>query len=305
MHIRIGTRKSPLAIFQAETIADFIKQKDNSAIVTLVGIDSQGDVDQASSLGQIGGQGVFVNAIRKALINKEIDLAVHSAKDMPPVDLDELVVGAYPTRADVRDVLVGKKLSQLDNTSIVRTGSARRKLQIIKLVKGITFEDLRGNIATRLNKIPENGSVIVAKAALDRLKLTVDSLEILDIDTMLPQIGQGAIAVEVLKNNEELKALLDKIDDKNVRAELTVEREFLKTLGSGCSSPVGGLARFKAGSESGSTSASLTFTGMIGNLEKEELIKQTFETNLSEDLTEFGRNCGTIMLAKASEVGIL
>ncbi len=299
MNIKIGTRKSPLALYQAQFVADLLENLDSSIRCELVGIDSTGDIDQSSSLFKIGGQGIFVTAIREAVVDKRVDIAVHSAKDIPSGNVEQLVIAAYPIRADVRDVLVGKSISDLENGDVVRTGSARRVLQLSHLKDGLCFEELRGNIQTRLNKIPNNGSIVVAKAALDRLGINLENCEILSTDIMLPQIGQGAIAVEVSSDNSEIIEVVSQINNVEVSEAMEVERAFLNAIGSDCTWPVGGLVKYNQGQDS------LSFEVMLGNAQTKKFIKKVFEISGSKNLTVFGADCAKELIQQAKSFSIL
>jgi hydroxymethylbilane synthase len=189
-------------------------------------------------------------------------LAVHSAKDLPSSTGPGLTLAAVPARADPRDVLVGGSLASLVPGALIATGSVRRRAQLAWLRPDLTFTGLRGNIATRLTRIPPGGAVVVAAAALARLGLSGQASEILATELMLPQVGQGAIAVECRADDGATRSLLDAIDDPPLRAAVTAERAYLARLGGGCDLPVGAYARPDPGTQDG-----LLVEGMMASLD--------------------------------------
>ena len=212
--------------------------------VELVVVETGGDQRLDVPVWELGGQGVFVKEIEAALLDGRADVAVHSAKDLPSLSPPGLVIGAAPRRGDPRDALVGARLADLSPGATVATGSVRRRAQLAWLRPDLTFVGLRGNIATRLSKCPEGGAVVVAAAALQRLGLPdagVD-VDILPPSVLLPQVGQGVIAVECRIDDQSATALIEVIDDTETHRALTAERAFLAHLGGGCDLPVGAYA---------------------------------------------------------------
>ena len=246
--LRIATRGSPLALRQAGLVAEALASAASSAatprIATeLVVVETAGDLHRDRPIGAIGGQGAFVKEVEQALIDGRADLAVHSAKDLPSsFGSGELAIVAVPTRADPRDALVGRALADLDPGAHVATGAPRRRAQLAWVRPDLRFEELRGNLATRLGKVPEAGAVVMAYAALERLGLTGLVAEILPISTMLPQVGQGALAVQCRVRDEVATEAARLIDDAASHRCLDAERAFLGELGGGCELPVGALA---------------------------------------------------------------
>jgi hydroxymethylbilane synthase len=232
--LRLATRGSPLARWQAEHVAGLL-----GGDAELVIVDTAGDRRQDRPLWEIGGQGVFVKEVQAAVLDGRADAAVHSAKDLPSLSPDGLTIAAVPARADPRDVLVGTCLADLAPGAPVATGSVRRRAQLAWLRPDLTFPGLRGNIATRLSRIPAGGAVVMAAAALDRLGLTPEVVDVLDPDVMLPQVGQGAIAVEAGTGDQATRARLAAVDDPAAHAALLAERAFLARLGGGCDLPAG------------------------------------------------------------------
>jgi hydroxymethylbilane synthase len=234
--VRIATRGSALARWQAEHVASLLGD------AALVIVETIGDRDKATSLSQLGGTGIFTKEVQAALLDGRADVAVHSAKDLPSnpaLATPGLVIGAVPARADVRDALVGSALAELPPGGVVATGSARRRALLADLRPDLTFDDLRGNIDTRLARASASTAVVVAHAALVRLGLTERAAEVLDPAVMVPQVGQGALALEVRAGEESIVATLE---DADSRRAVDAERTWLATIGGGCDLPVGAHA---------------------------------------------------------------
>lgn len=234
MSVRIATRPSPLAKIQANKVGHLL-----GVDFQLVEVSTSGDVDQSSPISKIAGNGVFVKEIQRAVLENKADLAVHSAKDLPSCDTTGLVIGAFPEREDPRDVLVGSTLDQLGFGAELATGSQRRRAQIAKLRPDLVFVDIRGNIATRIEKAV---CVVVAACALKRLEMTERICEYFELDRMVPQVGQGALAVECRQDDFQSLALLSSIDNAQVRRCVESERAFLGYFGGGCDLPIGAYA---------------------------------------------------------------
>jgi hydroxymethylbilane synthase len=228
----------------AEALASAASSAATPRIATeLVVVETVGDLHRDRPIGAIGGQGAFVKEVEQALIDGRADLAVHSAKDLPSsCGSGELAIVAVPTRADPRDALVGRALADLGPGAHVATGAPRRRAQLAWVRPDLRFEELRGNLATRLGKVPEAGAVVMAYAALERLGLTGLAAEVLPTSTMLPQVGQGALAVQCRVRDEVATEAARLIDDAASHRCLDAERAFLGELGGGCELPVGALA---------------------------------------------------------------
>ena len=238
-HLRIATRGSRLARWQAERVGARL-----GGDVEYVLVETTGDVDQTSELHAIGGQGVFVKEVQQAVLDGRADIAVHSAKDLPALTPRGLVIAAIPERADVRDALVGSTFASLPTGARVGTGSVRRRAQLAHLRPDLSFGSWRGNIETRLRKRDEHGfdAVVVAYAALVRLDLAAQATDVLDPDVMLPQVAQGALAVECRADDRATVTRLQRIDDAVASRGVRAERAFLAELGGGCDLPCGALA---------------------------------------------------------------
>lgn len=241
--IRVGTRGSLLATTQAQTIADALTAAGHPA--ELVIIKTEGDAS-ARPVAEIG-VGVFTTAIRVALRNNEVDVAVHSYKDLPTAPEDDLTIAAVPTRVDPRDALVsrdGLVLGELPPGSVVGTSAPRRAAQLRALGLGLEIRPLRGNLDSRLGKVAsgELDAVVVARAGLVRIGRTEVVTEALDPVVMLPAPAQGALAVECRSDDAELVRVLAELDDPSTRAAIEAERSVLAALEAGCTAPVGAIA---------------------------------------------------------------
>ena len=236
--IRIATRGSAQARAQAESVGDAIAAANPGIGVEYVLVETQGDTNQSTPLHQMGGQGIFVKEVQRAVLDGRADIAVHSAKDLPSAQADGLVIAAFTERRSPNDVLVGRPLAGLAPGATVATGSVRRRAQLRRVRPDLTFVELRGNIQTRLSKIPENGSIVMARAALEILGMTDVIAEELDLDTAVPMVGQGCVAVEVREGDEATSAAVSSVDHLPTRRAVEAERAFLAELGAGCSAPV-------------------------------------------------------------------
>jgi hydroxymethylbilane synthase len=285
--IRLGARRSALARAQANEVAAALATDGIDS--SFVGVTTAGDIDQRH-LTEIGGTGVFVSAVRDALRRGEIDVAVHSLKDLPTAPADDLEIIAVPAREDTRDVLVGRRLDDLANGDRVGTGAPRRAMQILEWAAGrglrLDVVPIRGNVDTRIERVREGqvDAVILAAAGLRRLGVLGESeamirevvvkqlpAQILDHQVMLPAPGQGALALEIHRSlSIEIRHHLSALDNSVARAESLVERGFLAVLEAGCTAPVGAHA---AVTGVRGTSLDLTLTAVIG---------RTLLSNLSE-----------------------
>jgi hydroxymethylbilane synthase len=250
--IRLGTRASLLAKTQAEIVAQGIRTRLDRE-VSVVEIISEGD-RRPGPLVDMGGTGVFVGALREALLTDEVDVIVHSLKDLPTAPHDSIALAAVPRREDPRDALIarsGATLGELPVGSRVGTGSPRRAAQLEALGLGVTVTDIRGNVDTRIAKVHagEYDAVILARAGLARLGRLAEITEVLDPFQMLPAPGQGALAIECRRGDHELRAALATLEDAPSRVSVDAERALLAGLEAGCSAPVGALAEVVEGDD--------------------------------------------------------
>jgi hydroxymethylbilane synthase len=231
--VRIGSRGSRLALTQAGLVADRLRRP--RVEIALVPITTAGDRDRTKPFGEIGSRGVFVKELEEALLAGRIDVAVHSAKDMTSTDADGLVVGAYLEREDPRDALCGA--GALRPGMRIGTASVRRRAQLLALEPELSIEPLRGNIDTRLRKRGERGldAVVLAACGLDRLGLDGEIDRRFDADELLPEAGQGALAVQVRTGEE---AMVSAVDHAETRLRVELERRCVAVVGAGCLAPV-------------------------------------------------------------------
>jgi hydroxymethylbilane synthase len=213
--------------------------------IDVVVVETDADRRQDVPIWEMGGKGVFAKEVQAAVLEGAADLAVHSAKDLTAVTHPDLELVAVPERADARDVLVGATLDGLPPGATVATGSVRRRAQLAWLRPDLTFTGLRGNIGTRLTRIPSGGAVVVAAAAIERLGIDLSEVEhdVLSTTVMLPQVAQGALAVECRRDDEATRSLLAPIEHEPSRRAIDAERAFLAELGGDCDLPAGAHAQ--------------------------------------------------------------
>ncbi len=233
MLVRVGSRGSRLALTQAEQAASLLRRP--GVEIAFVPITTAGDRDRTKPFGEIGSRGVFVKELEEALLAGRIDVAVHSAKDMTAEDPEGLVVGAYPDRDDARDALIGA--GAVSPGMRIGTASARRRAQLLAAEPTLSVEPLRGNVDTRLRKLRERGldAIVLAACGLDRLGLTGEIGARLDPAQMLPEAGQGALALQVRAGEAELVAVADHAE---TRRRVEAERACVAEIGAGCLAPV-------------------------------------------------------------------
>jgi hydroxymethylbilane synthase len=248
VHVRAATRGSALARWQTDHVAELLvhagAERGLTVTVEPVVVETTADARLDIPIWEMGGKGVFVKEVQAAVLGGRADLAVHSAKDLPARTPDELVLGAVPERADPRDVLIGARLDDLAPGALVATGSVRRRAQLAWRRPDLTFTGLRGNIATRLDKADGVDAIVMAAAAIERLGIDTGPrvVEVLEPSVMLPQVGQGALAIECRADDDALRGLLGTIEHGDSRAALDVERAYLDELGGDCDLPAGAYA---------------------------------------------------------------
>ncbi|WP_406862396.1 hydroxymethylbilane synthase [Streptomyces sp. HUAS MG47] len=314
--LRLGTRRSKLAMAQSGHVADAVRQLTGRP-VELVEITTYGDVSR-EHLAQIGGTGVFVAALRDALLAGEVDFAVHSLKDLPTTQHPDLALAAIPKREDPRDVLIardGLTLETLPDGARVGTGSPRRMAQLNAFARshGLRIETvpIRGNIDTRVGYVHkgELDAVVLAAAGLNRIGGTEEltgslSLDFLSFDTVLPAPGQGALAIECVASATELVATLGALDDPHTRAAVTAERSLLAALEAGCSAPVGALADLLAeDSGRGQMFTEMRLRGVVGTTDGSTLVQLSTTGPVPTSIdaaTALGRELAHEMLAKGA-----
>jgi hydroxymethylbilane synthase len=241
--LRLATRGSPLALRQAAMVGAALSAAHPGLVTEPVVVRTSGDRQPDVSLDRIGGQGVFTKEVQAAVADGRADVAVHSAKDLPPETPAGLTLAAVPERGDVRDALVGLPLEELPAGAVVATGSPRRRAQLANLRPDLTFADLRGNMDRRLRQA-ESGSVaavVAAMVALDRLGWSDRAAAVLPVSLMLPQVGQGALALECREDDRATTSMLAAVDHGPSRRAVAAERAFLSSIGGSCALPVGAL----------------------------------------------------------------
>lgn len=293
MILRIGTRRSALATTQTGHVADALRAAGHD--VEIVEITTEGDVTSAP-LSLLGGTGVFASALRHALRDGRVDVAVHSLKDLPTAPEQGLTIAAIPPRVDPRDSLVardGLTLGELPEGSVVGTGSPRRRAQLAALGLGLEFRDIRGNVGRRLDMVGrEVDAVVLAAAGLTRLGMTDVVTEHLDPIQMLPAPGQGALAVECREDDEATIAALAPLDDPDTRAAVAAERALLARLEAGCAAPVGALAEVVDDVDG----AVISMRAVVASLDGEHDLRRSL-TGPADEAERIGRELAEIFLA--------
>jgi len=245
--LRIGTRGSPLALWQAEYVAGRLRPLAASRSVELIQIETSGDMVRDLPLSQIGGDGVFTKEIQRALLGNVVDVAVHSLKDLPTTRVEGLTLGAVPPRGATGDVFVSRRHARFDELprgAVVATGSLRRRAQALHRRPDLKMTAIRGNVGTRLQKLNEQDldAIILAQAGLERLGLSEHITEILDPLWMLPAVGQGALGLECRDDDSATLTILGQLNDAPARQAVLAERAMLRGLGGGCLVPIGARA---------------------------------------------------------------
>ena len=293
--LRVGTRASALARVQTGWVAQGL-----DVPVDIVPISTEGDRSTAA-LAQIGGTGVFVSALREALLAGDIDVAVHSYKDLPTAAADGIVVAAVPVREDPRDALVardGLTLGELPPGARVGTGSPRRAAQLRALGLGLDVVAIRGNVDTRLGKVAsgEVDAVVLALAGLRRLGRADEATEVLDPIQVLPAPAQGALAIECRTADTEARALLAGLDDAPTRSAVAAERALLEALEAGCSAPVGALAEIAEGD----AGPEVFLRGSVTAVDGSDAVRLS-ATGPTTDAEEVGRRLAADLLADGAD----
>jgi len=291
--LKLGTRKSLLAMTQSGMVADALTEATGRA-VELVGVTTEGDVNKAL-LAQIGGTGVFVNRLREELLSGGVDFAVHSLKDLPTAPAEGVALVALPPRHDPRDALCGPgKLSELPAGARVGTGSPRRVAQLRALRPDLEVVPIRGNADTRLAKVADGelDAVVLANAGLSRIGRTELIGELFEPEQMLPAPGQGALAVECRADDTELIELLRVLDDPATRAAVTAERTVLAVLEAGCSAPVGAFAQVE--------NEVLSLTAAVVSLDGTQQIRLSASGH-PDSAEEVGRELAALLFAQGAD----
>jgi hydroxymethylbilane synthase len=281
--IKIGTRGSKLALWQADWVKSEIEKQDPSILVELEIIKTKGDRVLDVPLAKVGGKGLFVKEIEEALLNGKIDLAVHSMKDMPAEIPEGLCIGAVPKRENPVDVLISDKggaLSSFGRGARIGTSSLRRSAQLLYARPEIEIVPLRGNLDTRLRKLETENmdGIILAAAGVKRLNLECRITEYLDTDIMLPAVGQGALCIETRVNDRFTASLISVLEDADARTAVMGERAFSNRLEGGCQVPIAAYGAVK--------DHSFSLCGLVADIEGKELIRESLDgpEESSEDI---------------------
>ena len=244
--LKVATRSSPLALKQVAEVGKLLKLASFDIFLQTVPVQTSGDRLASASIADLGGKGVFVREVSQAVLDSRADFAVHSAKDLPSELPAGLCLAAVPRRADPRDALVGLGLSEIPQGGVVATGAPRRRAQLAALRSDLRFAELRGNIHTRLAKAAEFDAAVVAMAALERLDLRPAGLHPLLVEVMLPQAGQGALAIECRAEDDHVLEIMSAIEHLPSRRCVDAERSFLAGIGGDCSIPAAAYAEVSA-----------------------------------------------------------
>ena len=295
--LRIGTRGSQLALYQANWVKEKISLAFPDFKVTLVKIRTTGDKIQDAPLAKIGGKGLFVKEIEEALIKRTIDLAVHSIKDVPTDLPENLHLSAITKREDPRDVLISKdgiQLKNLPQKARIGTSSLRRQAQLLHFRRDFEVIPLRGNLDTRLKKLKTMNldGIILACAGVKRLGLEEKITEIISPEISLPAIGQGALGIETRIEDEEVEERIRFLNDRASAIAISAERAFLKKLGGGCQVPIAAFCQ-----TAGST---IQIDGMVGTIDGKDLIKHHLEGPI-EEAESLGTRLAEILLAQGAK----
>ena len=296
----VATRPSLLAYTQTQQTVELLKAQHPDCEFEIVKISTHGDAVTDKPLTAFGGTGVFVKELENAILEGRADFAIHSLKDVPSIQPEGLVLAAFPTREDPRDVLLiknGLSIDELNENCTIGTGSPRRIVQIAELKPRATFTDLRGNIDTRLKKLEEGqyDAIVLAAAGLRRLGKDIDAKAFLPVDKCIPAIGQGAIAIECRKDDDETITLLRTINNKDTETAILAERAFMKTVGGGCKFPLGAYATIQ--------NEKVQLAVMLGNHHPQQIIRFSDQADVS-GAEKLGQKLAEKTIAEANKLGI-
>ncbi|HMG41286.1 MAG TPA: hydroxymethylbilane synthase [Acidimicrobiales bacterium] len=285
--LRVATRGSALALWQAEHVVGMLQAVEPSLAVELVIVETHADRNPQTPIEQMGGKGVFAKEIQLAVLEERADITVHSAKDLPTTTPEGLVLAAVPPRWDPRDCMVGSTLADLPAGGVVATGSLRRRAQLAHVRPDLRFETLRGNVPTRVEKAGDFDAIVLACAGLDRLGLADKIAERLEPEVMLPQVGQAAIAVECRRNDYDIRPVVERIEHWATRHCVDAERGFLSELGGDCSLPAAAHATIAGDG--------LKVEGMISTVDGRTLLREEM-TGPASAGAALGRSLANLLL---------
>jgi hydroxymethylbilane synthase len=295
--LKIGTRGSQLALFQANWVKDQLIHAHPALKVSLIKIKTTGDKIQDAPLAKIGGKGLFVKEIEEALIQRKIDLAVHSIKDVPTQFPEGLHLSVITKREDPRDVLIsreGKTLRELPRGAKIGTSSLRRQAQLLHYRSDFELLPLRGNLDTRLKKLKMMNldGIVLALAGVKRLGLEEKITEIISTEISLPAIGQGALGIEARQDDRVIEEQIQFLKDRDSWIAVSAERSFLKKLDGGCQVPIAAFAR--------TAGATLQIEGLVGTIDGKRILRERVEGGLDEP-ESLGTELADILLSKGAK----
>jgi len=268
----VATRPSLLAFTQTEQTVEMLRLKNPAVEFEILKITTHGDTVTDKPLTSFGGTGVFVKELENAIMDGRADFAIHSLKDVPTLQPEELILASFPTREDPRDVLLlrdGLKIEELNYPCTIGTGSPRRIVQITEMIPTAHFTDLRGNIDTRIKKLEDGqyDGIVLAAAGLRRMGKQIEAGSYIPVETCVPAVGQGVIAIECRKGDKETIAMVRSINDSNTEIAILAERGYMKTIGGGCKFPMGAFAIVEQ--------EKLQMVVMLGNHHTQQIIRFT------------------------------
>lgn len=293
--LRIATRQSELALAQAQLIGQSLINHHKNIHIEYVGMTTQGDILLDKALYKVGGKGLFVKELEKALLENHADIAVHSMKDVPAELPHGLAISVICQREDPRDALLSEKfdsLSALPNQAVIGTSSLRRSSQLKAYRNDLVIQLLRGNVPSRIKRLNEYDAIILAVAGLHRLNLESKIKQYIPIDICLPAVGQGALAIECRENDLNTLALVECLRDIDTERCVLAERAFNQELGGGCHVPIAAYARL--------IGQQLHIEGLIGNLQNNTVIRAVCQ-GLPEDAVVIGKQCAQILIDKGAK----
>ncbi len=293
--IVVGTRKSQLAVTQTDWVIKQLKKVDPTLEVSKEKIVTKGDQILHVTLSKVGGKGLFVKEIEQALLDKRIDLAIHSMKDMPAELPEGLIIGAIPVREDPQDCLISREgltLEELPEGAVVGTSSLRRQSQILAARPDLVVKPIRGNLNTRLKKLEDGdfAAIILAAAGLKRLGWSQKVTEVLPMTTMLPAVGQGALAVQCRADDKEIRQLLSQINDEATAKTVHAERAFLHSFQGGCHMPLAAYAKWEGGQ--------IQLSGLVADPNGSQVIQATLT---GTDPWELGANLAARLIEQGAD----
>ena len=296
--IVIGSRASKLAMIQSNWVKSELEARYSGLEVMIKEISTKGDRITDVPLSRLGGVGLFTKELENSLLKNEIDLAVHSAKDMPAELPEDLIIGAFPKREDPHDVFIGRdgvSLDQISANSIIGTSSLRRKAQLLTRFPGLKINDLRGNLDTRLTKLEKGDfdGIILANAGLIRMGLGTLTRQVIPFDFMLPAVGQGSLAIEIRIDDGDTLSMVSSLNDNSTNIAVTAERSLLQKLQGGCQIPVGAVGEVGADGQ-------LQITAMVSSLDGSEIVKES-AAGAVENASNVGLELAESLLAKGAD----